>query len=65
MALTSDELLVTLSRAITKVETGELPAGPANAIASIARAMVAVRQSSDLEARLAELERAAGVGKSA
>lgn len=56
MALTSDDLLLTLSRAILKVEAGTLEPGPANAMASLARAMTSIRETSDLEQRLAELE---------
>ena len=61
-ALTSEELLATLSQAITKVERGELEAGPANAIASLARAMNAIRETTEIERRLADLEAAAGIG---
>jgi hypothetical protein len=61
IALTSDELLVTLSRAIDKVEKGELEPGPANAISSLARAMNSIRETTEIERRLAELEQRAGV----
>ncbi len=60
-ALTSDELLVTLSRAIAKVEKGELEPGPANAMASLARAMNSIRETMEIERRLSELEQRAGV----
>ena len=60
-ALTSDELLVTLSRAIDKVEKGELDPGPANAISSLARAMNSIRETTEIERRLSELEQRAGV----
>jgi hypothetical protein len=63
-ALTSDELLVTLSRAIDKVEKGELEPGPANAIASLARAMNSIRETTEIERRLSELEQRAGVADS-
>lgn len=65
-ALTSEELLVTLSRAITRVEAGELQAGPANALASLARAMTSIRETTEIERRLMELEQRAGIaGRSA
>jgi hypothetical protein len=63
-ALTSDELLVTLSRAIHKVEKGELEPGPANAISSLARAMNSIRETTEIERRLSELEQRAGVADS-
>jgi hypothetical protein len=63
-ALTSDELLVTLSRAISKVEKGELEPGPANAIASLARAMNSIRETTEIERRLSDLEQRAGVADS-
>jgi hypothetical protein len=56
LALTSDDLLATLSRAITKVEAGELEPGPANAMASLARAMNSIRETTEIERRLGELE---------
>jgi hypothetical protein len=59
-ALTSDELLVTLSRAMDKVEKGELEPGPANAISSLARAMNSIRETTEIERRLSELEQRAG-----
>jgi len=57
--LTSDDLLATLSRAIKRVEKGELEAGPANAIASLARAMNVIREATEVERRLEVLEHAA------
>jgi hypothetical protein len=60
-ALTSDELLVTLSRVIGKVESGEIDPGPANAVASLARAINSIRETTEIERRLAELEQRAGV----
>ena len=56
-ALTSDDLLVTLSRVIAKAEKGEIEPGPANAISSLARAMNAIRETTEIEQRLADLER--------
>ena len=60
-ALSSDDLLVTLSRAIDKVEKGELEPGPANAISSLARAMNSIRETTEIERRLGELEQRAGL----
>ncbi len=60
-AMTSDDLLVTLSEAIRKVDRGELEPGPANAISSLARAMNSIRETTEIERRLAELEQRAGV----
>jgi hypothetical protein len=59
-ALTSDELLVTLSRAMDKVEKGELEPGPANAISSLARAMNSIRETTEIERRLSDLEQRVG-----
>ena len=53
-------VMASLLAAMGKVERGELEAGPANALANIARAVVAVAGAADFERRLAELERAAG-----
>ena len=60
-AFTSDELLAVLSGAIRKVEAGELEPGPANAMSSLARAMTSIREVSEVERRLAELEERVGV----
>jgi hypothetical protein len=60
-AMTSDDLLVTLSEAIRKVDRGELEPGPANAISSLARAMNSIRETTEIERRLSELEQRAGV----
>ncbi len=61
-ALSTQDLLVTLSRAIKSVEEGAMEPGPANAISSLARTMNAIRETSELEARLLELEVRAGIG---
>lgn len=58
-ALTSGDLLVTLSRAIRNVETGLLEPGPANAMAVLARTMSSIREATEVEARLSALEDAA------
>ena len=49
-----------LCRALRRVECGELEAGPANAMASLARAIAAVAEAGDLEERLSALEQQTG-----
>ena len=44
-----------LVMALTKVEAGELEPGPANAMANLARAIVAVAGVADFETQLAEM----------
>ena len=61
LALTSDDLLATLSRAIVKVEAGDLAPGPANALASLARALSSIRETAEYGRRIAELEQRAGI----
>lgn len=59
-------LQATLLAALGKVERGELDAGPANAMANIARAVVAVAEATkaaEFEGRLADLERLTGTGR--
>ena len=60
-ALTSDDLLVTLSRVIAKAEKGEIEPGPANAISSLARTMNSIRETTEIERRLSDLEARAGI----
>jgi hypothetical protein len=60
-AFTSPELLAVLSGAIRKVEAGEIAPGVVNAMANAARAMNSIREMTEVEARLAELEARAGV----
>ncbi len=50
-----------LSIALRNVATGKMEPGPANALANLARAIVATQQAGELEARLAELEARAGI----
>lgn len=50
-----------LSRALRRMETGELEPGVGTAIATLTRALIAVRDTSMLEDRLAVLEERAGV----
>jgi hypothetical protein len=45
-----------LCRALTRVEAGELAAGPANSLANLARAIAAVAEAGDLEERVAAME---------
>ena len=52
-----------LCKALKDVIAGELEPGVANASASVARAIAAVAQAGDMEDRVAELERAAGIGR--
>jgi hypothetical protein len=61
LALSSDDLLATLSRAMIRVEDGVLAPGPANALGSLARAMNEIRKTAEFERRIAELEQRAGI----
>ncbi len=60
-ALTSDDLLATLSEAIRRVEAGELVPGVVNAMANLARVINVIRETSEIEQRIRELEQRAGV----
>ena len=55
-AMTTHDLLVTLSRAIQRVEDGTMEPGPANAIASLAKVISALHEASIMESRVAALE---------
>src|SRR3954468_20727186 len=59
--LTTQDLEGVLSKAIRDVLAGTLEPGPANAAAGLSKALVAIREASDLEKRLSALEQAAGV----
>jgi hypothetical protein len=59
--MSTDDLLATLSEAIRRVEAGELEPGVVNAMANLARAMNAIRESSEIEQRIRELEQRAGL----
>ena len=50
--------------ALRAVLAGKIEPGVGNAVANLARAAVAVREATELEARLAELEARAGVDHS-
>ena len=54
-----------LLRALAAVEAGELEPARATALGSLARALVTVTEYATLEGRIAELERAAGIGEGA
>jgi hypothetical protein len=60
-ALTMPEVAGLLSVALKKVATGTMEPGVGNAMANIARALVATQQAGDVEMRLAELEAVAGI----
>jgi hypothetical protein len=60
-ALSSDQLLIRLSQVIDKVEKGELEPGVVNCISGAARTMNEIRKSTEIERRLEELERQAGL----
>ena len=62
-ALESDQVLGLLSIALQDVLAGRLEPGVASAAAGLARAIVSVRESTELEERLAELEARAGVNE--
>lgn len=59
--LTPAELQGLLSKAIRDVLAGTLEPGPANAAGGLARALVTIQESAELEQRLTELERQAGI----
>src|SRR4051812_26627998 len=52
LAMTNEDLLISLSRVLKKVETGAIGPGPANAMAQLARTINELRKSQELEARL-------------
>jgi hypothetical protein len=61
--LTPPELQGVLSKAIRDVLAGQLEPGPANAAAALSRALVTLREATELEERLSVLERAAGIDR--
>ena len=61
--LTLADVQGALSLALRGVLSGRLEPGIGTAVATIARAMTSVATAADFEARLAELERAAGVAE--
>jgi hypothetical protein len=60
-ALTPKELVGSLSRAIRKLEEGTIHPASAGAMATVAKAITAIRQSAELEDRIRELEERAGI----
>ena len=60
-AMTSEDLLVTLSEVIRKAERSEIEPGIVNCISGAARAMNEIRKSTEIERRLEELEQRAGI----
>lgn len=61
-ALTSDDLLVTLSRVIHAAERGSVEPGVVTCISGAARTMTEIRKTTEIEQRLADLEARAGIG---
>ncbi len=59
--LTPQEIGGLLGQALRDVLSGKVEPGPVNAAANIARAIVAVREATITEERLADLERLAGI----
>ena len=59
--LTPDDLQGLLSVALRSTLAGRLEPGRANAVASLARALVTIRESGELEERLKALEEAQGL----
>jgi hypothetical protein len=60
--LTINDLDGLLCRALVQVAGGRMEPGVGSSMAGIAKTVVAIRQASELERRLEELERAAGIG---
>ena len=60
-AMTPAELEGILGMTITQVLSGAKPPGVGQAVAALARAAVMIRQTSELEARLTDLERSLGM----
>lgn len=60
-AMTTDEVLGLLSRTLRKLEAGGIEPGLGTATATVAKALISIRQSSELEDRLAELEARSGI----
>ena len=60
--LTINDLDGLLCRALVQVAAGKMEPGVGSSMAGIAKTVVAIRQASELERRLEELERVAGIG---
>ena len=61
--LTPAALQGLLGRTLRDLLAGKAEPGVANAAANLGRAIVAVREATEVEARLAELEQRAGIGE--
>ncbi len=59
--MTSPELAGVLSQAIRRTLEGDLEPGVGSAIATLSRALAEVRKTGELEERLGNLEKAAGI----
>jgi len=62
-SLDSDQILGLVGTTIVGVLAGRISPGVANAVASLARTSIAIGEAIETEARLAELERRAGIDK--
>lgn len=62
-ALTGDDLQGYLAEALTGVLAATYSPGQANAVAALSRAIVAVKEATEIEDRLSALEAAAGTTK--
>ena len=62
-AMTPNEIQGFIAVAMRGVMVGSITPGIANAVASLARAAVSVREASELEERLQALERSAGISE--
>jgi hypothetical protein len=60
-ALTTDDLLVTLSEIIRRAEKSEIEPGIVNCISGAARTMNEIRKTTEIERRLEELEQRAAL----
>jgi len=60
--LTINDLDGLLCRALVQVAAGKVEPGVGSAMATIAKTITGIRQAGELERRLEELERAAGIG---
>lgn len=60
-ALTPEELIGALSRTIRGLEDGTILPGNASAMATVAKAITAIRQSAELEDRMRAVEERAGI----
>lgn len=59
----TNEVTAVLTRAFRKLEAGEMERGVAVALATVGKAIVSIRESTEIEQRLAALEARAGIGQ--